>query len=416
MPTDLLLPVSLAQRLLLGLDTAAPGMTGEWFTMNAVLHLTGPVDPAALTAAANELVARHDILRTRIPPGPDAIQVVAARATPLVEIIDGGDEPETWVHAPVPRDRPCPLVLRLVRRDRGDHVLAVHLHHLVADPTTVWTVLTELAALYTALEAGAPLPAGPVAQFSEYVAYEAQQVEAGAGAAHAWWSAAMSRPFATVRDFGTSPSFAFRTEVLSAQHLTTAHRVAKSHRSTILTTLFAALACAMRPHLTDEAPLFITVFSKRDRPEWRHVLGPCLVGAHVPLPPPPPRLTPGYSEAVRDTLVNVQRHARIDSALVRAMNPCFDAPDTVVPFFEYVPDDWVPTFAFGPVIGHLRVAAGPKDVGLAPNLAIRSRQTAAGTLTAHVGGDGRGWSESRVRGLWQGMSDQIVTSCPLRSR
>ena len=409
MPTDLLLPVSLAQRIMLGLDTAAPGATGEWFTMNAVLHLTGPVDPAVLTSAANELVARHDILRTRIPQDPGRIRVVAARATPAVEIVDGGDEPETsWLHAPVPRDGPCPLVLRLVRRDRGDHVLTLHLHHLVADPTTVWTVLTELAALYTAIEAGAPLPPGPVAQFSEYVAHEAQQIELGADAADAWWSAAMSRPCATVRDFETSSSFAFRTEVLPADHLTTAHRLAKSHRSTILTTLFAALAGAMRPHLTGDGPMFTTVFSKRDRPEWQRVLGPCLLLAYVPLPPPPARLTAGYSQAVRDTLVNAQRHARIDPARVRAMNPCFDDPDTVVPLFEYVPDDWVPAFSFGRATAHLAMAAGPKDVGHARKLTIRSRQTADGTLTAHVGGDGRGWTEPRVRGLWQGMSAQLL--------
>ena len=411
MPTELRHAVSLAQRLMLGLDTSAPGRTGEWFTMNAVLHLTGPVNPAVLTAAASELVARHDILRTRIPPGQDGVQVVAARATPAVEIIDGDDEPEnSWIHAPVPRDQPCPLVLRLMRRGRGDQVLALHLHHLVADPTTVWTVLTELAALYTAIAAGTPLPPGPVAQFGEYVAYEAKQAEAGADAAHAWWYAAMSRPFAAIRDFGTSQPYAFRTEVLTAGHLTAAHRVAKSHRGTILTTLFAALAGAMRPCLTDDALLFTTVLSKRDRPEWRRVLGPCLLVAHVPLPPPPARLTPGYSQAVRDTLVNVQRHARIDPARVRAMNPCFDDPDTVIPFFEYVPDDWVPTFAFGPATACLRMVAGPKDVGLARNLAIRSRQTADGTLTAHVGGDGRGWPESRVRGLWQEMAAQILST------
>jgi condensation domain-containing protein len=411
MPTDLLQPVSLTQGLMLGLDTTAPGMTGEWFTMNAVLHLSGPVDPGVLTAAANELVARHDILRTRIPPGSDPVQVVAARATPAVEVLDGGDEPETaWIHAPVPRDLPCPLVLRLVRRGRGDHVLAVHLHHLVSDPTTVWTVLTELAALYTAIAAGAPLPPGPVAQFGEYVACEARQAELGADAAHAWWSAAMDRPFAAVRDFGTSAPYAFRTEVLPAGDLAAAQRLAKSHRATILTTLFAALACAMRSHVTGDALLFSTVFGKRDRPEWRRVLGPCILVAHVPLPPPPAHLTPGYTQAVRDILVNAHRHARIDPALVRAMNPCFEDPDTVVPFFEYVPDDWVPTFAFGAATAHLRLAAGPKDVGLARNLAIRSRQTADGALTAHVGGNGRGWAEPHVRGLWPEMSARILAA------
>jgi hypothetical protein len=296
-------------------------------------------------------------------------------------------------------------VLRLVRRGPDGDVLAVHLHHLAADPTTVWTVLTELAALYTAIETGGAHPPGPVAQYGEYVAYEAERAQADHDQAMAWWTRAMSGPFASARSVEPGSLYAFRAELLTADRLALARRLSKSDRTTMLTTLFAALSCTMRPHLTDGTLLCTTVFGKRDRPEWRRVLGPCLLVASVPLPSPPERLTAEYAQAVRDTLVNVQRHARVEHARIRSMAPA----DLAVPFFEYVPDDWLPAFTFGATTAHLRFAAGPKDVGVAWPLAIRSRETADGTLTAHLSGDGQTWPETRAHALGNGISAQLLS-------
>ncbi|WP_409179636.1 condensation domain-containing protein [Amycolatopsis sp. VS8301801F10] len=381
-------PLSVFQRVMMDYG---PDFTGQWFTMNTVLRLSAPLDPDVLAATLTKLVARHEILRTRVT---EDAQVVSPPGPPVLEVCqDVADR----LHAPVPPDS-GPLVVRLV----GGELLTVHLHHLVADPSTVWATCRELAALYSA-ELGGAAPPAPSAQYGDYAAAEDRLRRMTEAGDRAWWENAMAQEFASVRPDGTGPPYAERATLLSKAELDAVHRFARTHRTTPATTLFAALACAMRPH-TGPGPLaFTTVFSLRDRPEWRRMLGPCLLTAYVPLPAPPPRLTPEYAVEVRDVLRDCRRHCRFPTPEVRA----FLKPPDAVPFYEYVPDDWPEPYAFGPVTGQVVAAAGPKDTRARTTLAIRSRSTAEGTLTAHLSSDGRGWTRDRVRSLWPVVAEQV---------
>ncbi|SFO99263.1 condensation domain-containing protein [Amycolatopsis rubida] len=385
-------PLSVFQRAMLD---CGPDFTGQWFTMNAVLRLSAPLDPDVLSAALTNLIARHEILRTRVT---DEAQVVSPPGPPVFEVHQGSD-PADWLHAPVPPES-GPLVVRLVRGDPG--LLAVHLHHLVADPGTVWAVCRELAALYSA-ELGGPAPPMPAAQYGDYAAAEARQRRTTEAGDRAWWETAMARDFVSVRKDENGPPYAERATLLPKAGLAAVHRFARTHRTTPATTLFAALACAMRPWTGPGPRVFTTVFGLRDRPEWRRMLGPCLLTAYVPLPAPPSRLTPEYAVEVRDVLRDCRRHCRFPMPEVRAFR---ETPDAV-PFYEYVPDDWPEPYEFGPVTAQVVAAAGPKDTRAPTTLAIRSRSTAEGTVTAHVSSDGRGWSRDRVRSLWPAVAGQV---------
>ncbi|WP_406636007.1 condensation domain-containing protein [Amycolatopsis sp. WGS_07] len=388
-------PLSVFQRVMLDLRRHAADFTGQWFTMNTVLQLSGPLDPDVLSAALTNLVARHEILRTRVT---EDAQLVSPPGPPVFEVHQG-DGSTDWLHAPVPPES-GPLVVRLIR---DADLLAVHLHHLVADPSTVWATCRELAALYSA-ELGGVAPPAPVAQYGDYATAEDHQRRSAAAEDRAWWKTALAKDFASVRKDETSAPFAERATLLPASGLTAVHQFARTHRTTPATTLFAALACAMRP-FTGPGPLaFTTVFSRRDRPEWRRMLGPCLLTAYVPLPSPPPRLTPEYAVEVRDVLRECRRHCRYPMPDARKF---LTEPDAAVPFYEYVPDDWPAPYSFGPITGQVIAAAGPKDTRAPTTLAIRSRSTAEGTLTAHLSSDGRGWTRERVRALWPAVAEQV---------
>ncbi|ATY13050.1 hypothetical protein CU254_23350 [Amycolatopsis sp. AA4] len=393
-------PLSVFQRVMLDYG---PEFTGEWFTMNAVLRLSASLDPAVLSVALTKLVARHEILRTRVT---DGVQMVSPPGPPVFEMCrDAAD----CLHAPVPPES-GPLVVRLVRGDPD--LLAVHLHHLVADPSTVWATCRELAALYSA-ELGGAAPPGPAAQYGDYAAAEDRLRRNTEAADRAWWETAMAQEFASVRKDETCAPYAERATLLPKSGLDAVHRFARTHRTTPATTLFAALACAMRPHTGPGPLVFTTVFGLRDRPEWRRMLGPCLLTAYVPLPAPPPRLTPGYAVEVRDVLRDCRRRCRFPMPEVRS----FLAASDPVPFYEYVPDDWPEPYAFGPVTAQVVAAAGPKDTRAPTTLAIRSRSTAEGTLTAHVSSAGQGWTRERVRSLWPAVAEQVLTEStkdPLR--
>lgn len=145
-------PASLWQRFALTLDRARPGaILGPGFTMNTVLRIRGPLRLTVLAAAVDELVRRHDVLRTRLAlDGAEPLQVVTPQVTGLLEVLEGPDvpEPDGWTHAPVASDRSTPMRVRVAQVDVDEHILALHLHHLMADPVTLWTVVDELAALY----------------------------------------------------------------------------------------------------------------------------------------------------------------------------------------------------------------------------------------------------------------------------
>ncbi|WP_169514471.1 condensation domain-containing protein [Actinokineospora enzanensis] len=395
MAGELVRPVSIFQRWMLEAAREISWLSGPWFTMNAVVSVTGPFDRRVLETALAELLRRHEVLRTRVVEDDGgAVQVVSGKIKAVVQDGDGS------LHAPV--DAGSPVVVRLVRVGAGEHLLYLHLHHMIADPETVWSVLNELGALYTAYVSGGVLPDGPAAQYGEYAEFEEEQSRSGVEAARRWWTEAIvGHEFGAVR-LGGAP-YAYRDVLLSPGELSAAHRVARGHRGTISTTLFAALGCAMRSYVGDSRIMFTTVFRKRDRPEWRNVFGPCILPALVPLPAPPSVLDVEYGQRVRDTLLGCQRHCRFDMGEVRGMTE-FE-PMNGMPFFEYVPDRWPSTVRFGEAMACVVNAAGPKDLGDASGFVIRARENNDGALSAHVSGDA--WGEETARKILGGLATQI---------
>ncbi|TDB78338.1 condensation domain-containing protein [Micromonospora sp. KC723] len=405
-------PASLWQRFALTLDRARPGATlGPGFTMNTVLRVRGLLQLTVLAAAVDELVRRHDVLRTRLAlDGAEPLQVVAPRVTGLLEILDGPDvpAPDGWTHAPVASDRPTPLRVRVARVADDEHVLALHLHHLMADPVTLWTVVDELAALYGAALGGTPPPA-PGASYGQYASSEADQVRSGWPAAHNYWSRTVGAArFATVRDGERSAPFAYRATCLGPADTANVESLSRRNRSTPFVTLLAATACAMAPHLGAGDTLLInTLFAKRDRPQWQRSLGPCIVPAYLPLPRPPARLDGEYVRRVRDVVLGCQRHVRFPIESVDAMHPHLTDSVSVIPFFEYLPRGWPAPVAFGPATGVVIAAAGPVDTGLAGPLGIRVRTTTDASLAGHLSGDGVGWTRARSDDIVHNLAVQI---------
>ena len=405
-------PASLWQRFALTLDRARPGaILGPGFTMNAVLRIRGPLRLSVLATAVDDLVRRHDVLRTRLAlDGAEPLQVVTRRVIGLLEVLHGSDAPapDGWIHAPVASDRPTPLRVRVARVADDEHVLALHLHHLMADPVTLWTLVDELAALYGSALGGAPPPA-PGPPYGQYASAEADQTRAGWQAAHDWWSRTVGAArFAAIRDGERSAPFAYRATCLGRAETAAVDSLSRRNRGTRFVTLLAATACAMAPHLGAGDTLLInTLFSKRDRPQWQRCLGPCIVSAYLPLPRPPARLDGAYIRRVRDVVLGCQRHVRFPIDSVDAMHPYLSDAASIIPFFEYLPKAWPAAVAFGPATGVVVAAAGPADDGFAGALGIRVRPTDDESMAGHLSGDGVGWTRARTGDVMRDLAVQI---------
>ena len=65
-------PLTYAQQLVLGRERVTPGsVLGPRFIVRAAYTVRHVIDPDALQAAVDDVVARHDALRTVIAGGPD---------------------------------------------------------------------------------------------------------------------------------------------------------------------------------------------------------------------------------------------------------------------------------------------------------------------------------------------------------
>ncbi|MFE0020273.1 non-ribosomal peptide synthase/polyketide synthase [Amycolatopsis sp. NPDC059021] len=129
------------------------------YTVQEVFDLRGPLDPAALRRAVQDLLDRHTSLRSGFRQLDDGrvVQVVAGHAELPWREVDvrdnpGSDQASAVLEADRTRrfalDRPPLLRATLVRLADGHSRLALTFHHIVADGWSVVVMLREILARY----------------------------------------------------------------------------------------------------------------------------------------------------------------------------------------------------------------------------------------------------------------------------
>ncbi|MFE7745628.1 condensation domain-containing protein [Nocardia sp. NPDC057455] len=150
---------------------ARAGNSGDWNVARAV-RLAGPaLRPEVIVAAIDDVVARHEPLRTRYPrtaSGPAQVIVPVHEAEPRTDVV-------AVTEAELPRrlaeftagefdlDTDLPLRARLYVLGPREVVLALVVHHISIDGRSVAPLLRDLVTAYLARQAGAapnwpPLP------------------------------------------------------------------------------------------------------------------------------------------------------------------------------------------------------------------------------------------------------------------
>jgi amino acid adenylation domain-containing protein len=162
-------PASFAQQRLWFLDRLFPG--NSFYNVSAALRLTGSLNIAALEQTFNEIVRRHEALRTtfRMLEG-QLVQVIAPSLTIPLPLVDWRSLPATEQEAETRRlateersrsfDLSSEPLLRvmLLQLDSSEHVLLLNLHHIVCDGWSIGVLLRELGTLYTAFANNQPSP------------------------------------------------------------------------------------------------------------------------------------------------------------------------------------------------------------------------------------------------------------------
>jgi amino acid adenylation domain-containing protein len=176
---------------------------GPAYTMARVFRIVGPLDVEVLRDCMNDLVRRHEILRTTFAwrwKTPVA-SIHPSMATSLqYSDLSGALQPEAAAESIFNRESAFVFDLRrgpllrftLVRLRDDDYQLLQVFHHLIFDNPALALYFRELAMLYEAKVRGgpSPLPEAPSLQHADYAVWQ-RQILHPAGPAHRclvdWW-------------------------------------------------------------------------------------------------------------------------------------------------------------------------------------------------------------------------------------
>ncbi|WP_327701913.1 amino acid adenylation domain-containing protein [Streptomyces decoyicus] len=178
-------PLSYAQERLWFLAQADPESTA--YVMPGALRLRGQLDRQALSGALDEIVRRHEVLRTTFPDegGRPEQRIGRPRPVPLAVLdVTSEDEVSAALRAETttPFDLTCDLMVRarLLRLSDEHHVLVLGLHHIAADGWSLGVLLHELGALYDAFRRGAPSPLPELeTQYADYAVWQRDWLATG---------------------------------------------------------------------------------------------------------------------------------------------------------------------------------------------------------------------------------------------
>ncbi|MGW2817015.1 non-ribosomal peptide synthetase [Streptomyces sp. NPDC001415] len=173
----------------------------EAYHMPLWMMLQGALDHGALSRALDALVARHEVLRTRlVAVAGEAVQRVDPPETGFALLrhdLTGLPDADEQLAALQREEAAAPFDLergplirgRLVRLAPHRHALLLTMHHIISDGWSTGVLTRELGALYAAFTQGEPDPLPPLAvQYADYAAWQRRLLSEGALASQAdYW-------------------------------------------------------------------------------------------------------------------------------------------------------------------------------------------------------------------------------------
>ncbi|MBS0181971.1 MAG: amino acid adenylation domain-containing protein [Nitrospira sp.] len=182
-------PASFAQRRLWFLSQLEPD-SASYNTALAV-RLQGLLNRAALAQSLNEIVRRHEVLRTTFDEmDGELVQVIAEDRPmdlPVVDFsLDPPSERQASATAAARAEAHRPFDLRtgplmrvcLLKLELQEHLLVITLHHIVCDGWSSQILAREFVTLYEAFDAGLPSPLPPLLiQYADYAVWQREWLQ-----------------------------------------------------------------------------------------------------------------------------------------------------------------------------------------------------------------------------------------------
>ena len=287
------LSASPAQERLWTLQQAVPEL--PFFNILYALRITSPLDAALLERSLNEIVRRHEILRTTIDVADGRkIQVIAPRLTVPLAIDDLRKLPPAKSEAAALRLIQAELLhcfdlargplirARIVRLFEDEHLLLVTMHQMIADGGSLGAMAEELAALYEACSTGnaSPLPPLPL-QYADFAAWQrAWTSHPDVAAQLGYWREQLRGPLPVLKLGGARPRradselTAQRDIALPASLTESVKQFSRREGGTLFMALVASLKTLLHRYAHEDDLRLATNVANRNRAGSEGLIGP----------------------------------------------------------------------------------------------------------------------------------------------
>ncbi|WP_315833218.1 non-ribosomal peptide synthase/polyketide synthase [Bradyrhizobium prioriisuperbiae] len=283
-------PLSFAQTRLWFLWRMDPASAA--YNMPVAVRVRGRLDVPALQQAFDELVRRHESLRTVFGQDGDQVEQIVQDpvAVAIRRVALGGDDREAQARRLVRSEAAEPfdlargplLRVALLALGEDDHILVVTLHHIIADGWSMGVLIEEFWQLYDAHAQGQPaaLPA-PAVQYADYALWQRLWASAVDGERQlAYWTerlggeqVRLELPLDRIRPAEPDQRGAVVRLALDPALVEGMRQLARAQRTTLFTVLLAGFKLLLRCY-TGQSDLSVGVpVANRHRDETRRMMG-----------------------------------------------------------------------------------------------------------------------------------------------
>lgn len=226
-------PISYSQRKYWRFNEKNPG--NPTFNLISSYRIAGPLDTRVLEKSFNEIVRRHETLRTMFREvNGQPTQVICSHLELPVPVIDlsqiPGSEQEKEIEQLIEKEAHFsydfangPLIrLTVLRLAKEEHVLIRGMQHICSDAWSLGIFRKELGPLYEAFSRGTTSPLPPLAlPYSSYVYWQQNWLQSREARSHlAFWKQELAGPLPQLNLPGQSPRPPVQTYKAARQTIT----------------------------------------------------------------------------------------------------------------------------------------------------------------------------------------------------
>ncbi|BAY66402.1 amino acid adenylation [Calothrix brevissima NIES-22] len=267
----------------------------SFYNISGAVHLIGSLNIAALEQSINEIVRRHEILRTNfVTVEGEAVQAIAPSLSLTLSVINLQNLPEVERMAEALRlchsaaQQPFDLAqepllrITLLQLGAAENVLQLTMHHIISDGWSMEILMREVAIIYSAFSQGqlSPLAELPI-QYKDFAKWQQQWLQGELLETQlAYWQQQLNghspvlhlptdRPRTAIQSFqGASQFFYLSPELTQALK-----QLSQQEDVTLFMTLLAAFKTLLYRYTFQEDILVGSPIANRHRSELEDLIG-----------------------------------------------------------------------------------------------------------------------------------------------